>query len=109
MSDKQVVSELRASAQDALSRGFAILTCEPHDKNPWAKYSAHAVNSATTDPSVALKPWADNHEANYGVAAGKSNLTIIDCDSGLRDEAALYAWMANNGWPETSILQWGRN
>ncbi len=109
MSDKQVVSELRASAQDALSRGFAILTCEPHDKNPWAKYSAHAVNSATTDPSVALKPWADNHEANYGVAAGKSNLTIIDCDSGLQDEAALYAWMAKNGLPETFIVQSGRD
>lgn len=108
MADKAIVAELRASAQDAMSRGFAILTCEPHEKNPFPKYSPHAVNSATLDPAVALKPWDDGVEANYGVAGGKSNLTIIDVDQGIPDEPALYAWMEKQGLPETFIVRSGR-
>jgi hypothetical protein len=68
MSDSKLVEEILASAKDALARGFAILTVEPHDKSPWAKYSEHAVNSATRNPDIALRAWAtDNAEANYGV------------------------------------------
>jgi bifunctional DNA primase/polymerase-like protein len=108
MSDPQVVQQLKQAAQDSLNRGFKILICQPHKKDPWAKYSPNAVNSAESDPAKALAPWNDGHEANYGVAGGKSNLTIIDCDSGLQDEAALYAWMAKNGLPETFIVKSGR-
>lgn len=108
MSDSKIVAELLASAKASLARGFSILAVEPHKKNPWARYSPHAVNSATMDSTIALKPWIDGHEANYGVAAGKSNLTIIDCDSGLIDDTALYAWMAKNGLPETFIVRSGR-
>jgi hypothetical protein len=108
MADTAVVQQLKAAAEDALKRGFAILTCQPHKKDPWALYSPHAVNSATINPELALKPWNDGTEANYGVAAGKSNLTIIDCDSGLQDEAALYEWMKKNNLPMTFIVKSGR-
>src|SRR5208282_550553 len=108
MSDPKIVNELKQAAQDSLNRGFKILTCIPHKKDPWPQYSPHAVNSAENDPTIALKPWNDGHEANYGVAGGKSNLTIIDCDSGLQDDAALYAWMAKNSLPETFIVRSGR-
>ena len=78
-------------------------------KDPWPTYSPHAVNSATTDKSVALKPWADGHEANYGISGGKSNLCFVDCDHGLQDETALYAWMQKNNLPPTLIVRSGRD
>jgi len=105
----EIVAELRSAALDAVNRGFAILTCQPHDKDPWAQYSPHAVNSATRDLSVALKPWEDGHEANFGVAGGKSNLTIIDVDSGIPNYTALKSWMETVGLPDTLIVQSGRD
>lgn len=105
----EIVAQLRQAAFDAVSRGFSILVCEPHDKNPWAKYSPHAVNSATRDAALAYKAWDDGHEANYGVAGGQSNLTIIDVDKGIPNYAALKDWMQANGLPETFIVQSGRD
>jgi hypothetical protein len=108
MSDPQVVQSLLDSAKDALARGFSILACEPHLKDPWAKYSPHAVNSCSRVPEIALKPWIDGHEANYGVGGGPSNITIIDVDKGIPNYAALRAWMETQGLPETFIVQSGR-
>lgn len=108
MPDPQVVQSLLNSAKDALARGFSILTCEPHLKDPWTKYSPHAVNSCSRVPEIALKPWMDGHEANYGVGGGPNNITIIDVDKGIPNYAALRAWMEAQGLPETFIVQSGR-
>ena len=89
MSESVLTQEILTSAKDALARGFKILACEPKDKAPWAKYSVHAVNSATNDPNIALKPWLDGTEANYGVACGLSNLCVVDCDYGLKNKSRL--------------------
>lgn len=109
MSDPQVVAVIKAHAENAINRGFAILACQPRKKDPWAQYSPHAVNSATADKSVALRPWLDGHDANYGISGGKSNMCFVDCDHGLKDEAALYAWMVKNHLPETLIVRSGRD
>lgn len=109
MEGNTVVAQLRQAAFESVSRGFSILICEPHDKNPWPKYSPHAVNSATRDASIAYKAWDDGHEANYGVAGGQSNLTIIDVDKGIANYAQLKEWMAANNLPETFIVQSGRD
>src|SRR6266496_2109200 len=106
--DISVVQQLKAAAFDAVSRGFAILICEPHDKNPWPKYSPHAVNSATRDPAI-FKAWDDGFEANYGVAGGPSNITIIDVDEGIPNYTALRHWMEAVGLPDTLIVQSGRD
>lgn len=108
MSDPQVVQQLMGSAQDALNRGFSILICKPHAKDPWPKYSEHAVNSCSRDPKVALKPWVDGEEANYGVGGGPSNITIIDVDKGIANYDALRHWMEAMGLPDTLIVQSGR-
>lgn len=108
MSDPQVVASLLEAAKASLARGFSILACEPHAKDPWPKYSPHAVNSCSRVPEIALKPWADGHEANYGVGGGPSNITIIDVDKGIPNYAALRAWMEAQGLPETFIVQSGR-
>ena len=108
MSDPKLVGEILASAQDALARGFAILTCEPHDKSPWALYSPHAVNSSTRNPDIALKAWKDGHEANYGVGCGPSGLTVVDVDEGVHSVEELLAWMNTHNLPMTLTVISGR-
>lgn len=108
MSDPKIVAELKAAAEDSLSRGFAILTCEPHDKAPYSKYSPHAVNSSTRVPEVALAPWIAGEEANYGVGCGPSNLTVVDCDHGLNNVEEFETWRALHGMPDTFTVRTGR-
>jgi len=105
----ELVGEILASAQNALARGFAILVCEPHDKAPWSLYSPHAVNSATRNPDVALKAWADGKDANYGIACGQSNLTVVDVDHGCDSLEAFEAWRVGHGFPETLTVISGRD
>lgn len=107
MSDEKIVQELRAAAQDALARGFSILTCLPHDKAPWAQYSPHAWKSGTYDPAIALKPWDDGTEANYGISCGQSNLTVIDADHGLNTLEEFIAWRDKNNFPPTLTARSG--
>ncbi len=109
MSDPKLVGEILASAQDALARGFAILTCEPHDKSPWALYSPHAVNSSTRNPDIALKAWKDGHEANYGVGCGQSNICVVDVDHGISTVEEFEKWKVTNGFPETFTVISGRD
>ena len=109
MSESVLTQEILTCAKDALARGFKILACEPKDKAPWAKYSIHAVNSATNDPNIALKPWLDGTEANYGVACGLSNLCVVDCDYGLKTNQDLLLWMEKNKLPPTLVVRSGRD
>src|ERR1700723_3116322 len=95
------LSRLRAAVTDAHARGFHTLTCEIRKKSPWARYSKHAYNSATTDPAVALKPYDDGYLANYGVSGKHSNLVILDIDKGFSCEADFNTWMAKNNLPAT--------
>jgi hypothetical protein len=104
-----LIEELKASVQDALDRGFFILACEPHDKGPWAKYSPHAVNSATRNPELVFKPYVNGEEANYGVACGKSNLTVVDCDKGIKTLEQFYAWKKEHNIPDTFTVLSGRD
>jgi hypothetical protein len=102
------VAGLKASVEDALSRGFAVLTCEPLGKTPYAKYSPHAVNSSTRVPEVALAAWDAGEEANYGVGCGPSNLTVVDCDHGLDTVEDFEKWRTEHGLAETFTVRTGR-
>lgn len=104
-----LIEEIKASAEDALDRGFAILTCTPHEKSPWAQYSPHAWQSATRNRDLALKPWNDGHEANYGIACGPSNVTVLDADHGLKTEAEWIAWKKEHKLPDTYSVLSGRD
>lgn len=107
-SNPEIVAGLKAAAQASLSRGFQILTLEPHGKLPWAKYSPNAWKSATMDPLVALRPWEEGYEANYAVACGKSNLTVVDCDSGFSCKEDFLAWKKQHNVPATFTVHTGR-
>ena len=101
MANPEIVKQLRAAAEDALKRGFAIMTCLPHDKAPWAVYSPNACNSGTRKPEIALKPWDDGTEANYGISCGMSNVTVVDADHGLQTLEEFIAWRDKNKFPIT--------
>jgi hypothetical protein len=100
--------ELLKSAEDALSRGFAILTCLPHDKAPWASYSPNACHSASRVPEVALKAWHDGTEANYGVGCETSGITVLDADHGLANYEEFVAWRTEHNLPPTYTVRTGR-
>jgi len=100
--------ELLKSAEDALSRGFAILTCLPHDKAPWASYSPNACHSASRVPEIALKAWHDGTEANYGVGCETSGITVLDADHGLANYEEFVAWRTENNLPPTYTVRTGR-
>jgi len=99
---------LRKSAEDALTRNFAILAVQPNDKEPLTKYSPHAVHSATKDPKVALRPWNDGIPANYGIDPSQSNLAIVDVDKGLNSPEEFEDWRKKNNLPETFTVLTGR-
>ena len=107
--DPKIVAELLDAAKNSLARGFSILAVEPHSKDPFTLYSPHAVNSCSRVPDIALKPWMDGHEANYGVGGGPSNITIIDVDKGIPNYTALQAWMETMNLPPTFTVQTGRD
>lgn len=102
------VARLATATEDALSRDFAVLACEPTDKPPYAKYSPHAVHSATTDKTKALQPYIDGYAANIGIACGQSDLAVVDVDYGLNSAEELDAWMKKNNLPPTLAVRTGR-
>ena len=109
MNDPKIVAKLRASVADALKRGFAVLTCLPHDKGPYPKYSPHAVLSAIRKPeSVVFAAWDAGEEANYGVGCGQSNLAVVDVDHGVNNLDELKSWMKEHNLPTTLTVQSGR-
>ena len=59
--------------------------------------------------TIALKPWLDGTEANYGVACGLSNLCVVDCDYGLKTNQDLLLWMEKNKLPPTLVVRSGRD
>lgn len=106
---QEIVNGLKASAEDALSRGFAILACMPHAKDPYSKYSPHACNSGTHDLKIALLPWINGEEANYGVSCGQSNLTVVDVDHGIENLEQFEKWKKDHSIPETFTVISGRD
>jgi hypothetical protein len=102
------VARLATAVDNAISRDFAVLTCEPRDKLPWARYSPHGVHSATKDKDIASKPYEGGHAANFGVACGQSDLAVVDIDHGLNSAEELDAWMVKNDLPPTLAVRTGR-
>ena len=118
MADQQIVDSIRVYVEAALARGFKVIACLPHDvcdsagkygKAPYTKYSPHACNSATSDPKIALRPWLDGEEANYGVSCGLSGITVIDCDHGIHSTEEFEAWKKTHNLPDTYTVLSGRD
>jgi hypothetical protein len=104
---QQIVDSIRVCAEAALARGFKIIACLPHKKD--AKYSPHACNSGTNDPKIALRPWLNGEEANYGVSCGLSGLTVVDCDHGIHSVEEFELWKKTHNLPDTYTVLSGRD
>jgi len=98
---------IRASAEDALSRGFAILICKSKSKEPNPKHSPRAVNSSTRDPKI-LSAFDVDPQSNYGVGCGPSDITVLDVDRGIKSREQFEAWKSEHHIPETLTVQSGR-
>ncbi len=75
--------DLRAWAQRAITRGYAIFPCRPGDKRPKASFK-DARNQARTPEDVAHL-WAPDTDANIGVLCGwndvfQQHLVVLDVD-----------------------------
>ena len=103
------VAALCIAAESALARNFSILVVEPQSKKPFARYSPAAVNSATKNPAVALRPYHDGVPANYCVACGQSDITVVDVDHGIPSRDQLDSWMQAHNLPPTFTVQSGRD
>jgi hypothetical protein len=135
--DPEHVANLLAAAQAAINRGWFIFPMERFTKNPFACnlnaagfplkfynginsfYSSSnsddyplAINTKTKTgkhvPTKATQSWKDGLDTNLGIALEKSNLTVLDFDSGFADEAAFYAFLKTHGFPLSWIVQSGR-
>jgi hypothetical protein len=105
---KAEVARLKGHVQSALDRDFAVLTLLPRSKDPNAKYSPHAIYSASKDPAVVLRAWEDGLPCNYAVNCGLSGITVIDVDTGCATVEQFEAWKKTNDIPDTYTIQTGR-
>lgn len=62
----------------ALDRGWWVFPLRPGTKIP---ATPNGLKDATNDRNRIESYWAQNPDANYGIACGASGLTVIDCDS----------------------------
>lgn len=104
---EELTAELKACAEAAIAKGFAIITLLPSKKEPWAAYSPNAWKSGGRS-AVALRAWNEGHPANYGISCGMSNICVVDCDKGLADYDAFIQWRDEHKLPETYTVRTGR-
>ncbi len=70
-----------AEEADRLVRlGYHVFQCQPRSKEPfWEKTAPHGCNSASGDPELVRKWWADFPDCNIGLKC--DNLLVIDVDN----------------------------
>lgn len=88
------------SALACAQRGWFIFPIEPKGKQPIARLAPHGFKNSTNDPEVIQSWWSQVPTANIGIDLGRSNLTVLDFDSG---DAP-----ANLGLPETFAVRTSR-
>jgi hypothetical protein len=87
------------------ARGWHVFPCKPSSKEP---ATPHGHKDATLDEAQIRAWWTKSPDANVAIATGPSGLTVLDCDHGIADEAALQAFCRERGLPETYAVRTGR-
>lgn len=97
------------AALDCAQRGWAICPCRPGGKakGKATRYEG-GYKDATTDEAQLGKWWSAFPDDNPAIAPGKSNMTVLDIDTGLTDEDSLRAFMRERGIPETFAVRTGK-
>lgn len=94
------------TALDCIRRGWYVFPCVPQDKVPVKGCAGYL--DASSDEAVIRAWWSATPNANVGIAPGKSGMTVLDVDHGLRDEAHLREFLAAHDIPETFAVRTGR-
>jgi hypothetical protein len=134
--DPEHVANLLKAALAAIDRSWFILPMKPYTKEPMACttnalgrrrrwqngvnsfYSAsntdnpqeHCLNEETGDqsPTIATQCWRDGMDANIGLAVGRSDLTVLDYDTGFDNQADLHAFEKLFSLPSSWVARSGR-
>jgi hypothetical protein len=92
-------------ALNCIARGWHVFPCWPGDKRPLVKGGFLSATNLENDVRAWWTKWPD---ANVAIATGASGLTVLDCDHGLADEAAVRAFTTAHNLPETYSVRTGR-
>ena len=92
-------------ALDCLKRGWHVFPCWPGDKRPLVRGGFLSATNLENEVRAWWTKWPD---ANVGIATGASGLTVLDCDHGLADEAAVRSFTRAHNLPETYTVRTGR-
>ncbi|MCU1309806.1 MAG: hypothetical protein JWO20_931 [Candidatus Angelobacter sp.] len=93
-------------AFSCIRRGWYVFPCVPGDKMPIKGCSGYL--DAANEEGQARQWWERVPNANVGIAPGRSGLTVLDIDHGIRDEAHLRQFLAAHDIPETFAVRTGR-
>jgi hypothetical protein len=91
------------AARKVIERGWYLIHCEPSAKTPSYSWNVEATNDES-----ALKVWLDGTAYNPAVYLKKSNLTVLDIDSGLTDDAQALRFATIVLNTETMIVRSGK-
>ena len=92
-------------ALNCVARGWHVFPCWPGDKRPLVKGGFLSATDLENEVRAWWTKWPD---ANVAIATGASGLTVLDCDHGLADEAAVQAFTTAHNLPETYTVRTGR-
>lgn len=92
-------------ALDCIARGWFVFPCRPGQKTPLVR---GGFLSATNLEDAVRAWWTKWPDANVAIATGASGLTVLDCDHGLADEAAVLAFTKAHNLTETYTVRTGR-
>ncbi|HTZ47408.1 MAG TPA: bifunctional DNA primase/polymerase [Verrucomicrobiae bacterium] len=96
---------LLQAALYAVDHGWAIAPLWPKTKDP--SVSPNGIYAATSDRDTIINVWAKNPNYNIGINLLKSNLAVLDVDTGLT-ESNWEQWCADHGIPRTLMVRSGR-
>lgn len=102
--ETEEIQRLRTAAQGLVERGWFVLPIISKSKKPF--HSASGWNEINNLNALESK-WAEEITANFGVACGPSNLTVLDIDAGFVDLAHAQRWAEQNK-VNTLMVQTGR-
>ena len=80
MADRKKENPLLKAALFYVNHGLSVLPLKVGGKEPDADLVPHGWVNATTDEAAIRSWWKRKPNANIGIAAGKSNLVVIDID-----------------------------
>lgn len=92
-------------ALSCAARGWYVFPCKPRTKDPMTE---HAHKDASNDEAQIRAWWTRTPDANVAIAPGRSNLTVVDIDTGLESQESLREFITARNLPVTLAVRTGK-